>query len=66
MNVDYVKAQDDAIASGKEIIQPTDNTPDASTLLVMGLSGAAFLVAGLALWPKSPPPPPPQPRPSPK
>jgi len=38
--------------AGKEVIEPTDNTPDGSTMAVEGLGGAAFLVAGLALWPK--------------
>jgi len=54
MSPDSIKADTDAALAGKEIVEPTDNRLDSSTLVIFGIGGAAFLVAGLALWPKEP------------
>jgi len=49
-----IKAQTDAIAAGNEVAEPPDDSLSSSTLTILGLTGAAFLIAGLALWPKAP------------
>lgn len=46
------KAEADAILAGKEIVHPADDSPNQTTLVLEGIGGAAFLIAGLALWPK--------------
>jgi hypothetical protein len=46
------KAEADAILAGKEVVQPTDNSQNGTLFLFEAIGGAAFLVAGLALWPK--------------
>jgi hypothetical protein len=51
MEPEYRKAEMDAALAGKEIVEP-DSILDGPTELIMGLSGAAFLIAGLALWPR--------------